>query len=559
MLLAFLLTLAACRTPDPAAADSGAGSGDGGAQDGGASGALQPHLLPGPDEEGHDADLAALADLYDRQNLAINSSPFGLSLDAYFSEHAAVDAWLADGSGYSRDEFEAHSGADLYDQVYFFGEIVDLGMFGGVGSVAEATRYALLRDGQAVGTDTVDAARQRVERAMLALHMMATMPGEPGVLVRGLGPKELPGVAGQEPIPLFDDQGNPQPEDKGATWREDFSGQYPDFLWLDDTSKDQWIGYVFALGMMWEVVADDPDIDADLKTALQDDARTMGLALQRVNPDTGLDLTLFDADGRPTNHHDLSAREVEGVVSDELINPFNATMALAGLTVFADISGDPDVAAFKDEVAFDRGYAEIVPNVGGVLYLYYLTNYSNVNMAFTALHTLLHFETDPDLVALYRDAAVAAWADGTDRAPWHFQAAYFDLLLAAYVPDADTDGLLTRVRADLSSFHTPPYWDDPVENCDEEELTTGHCVGIDGVTEIDLYGSWEGDVFVPGEARNAYPVATSYVPQSIRPASNFEWRSDPYRLNWTGTDGLYPGGDFRAAYWLGRYLRRPSQ
>ena len=51
-------------------------------------------------------------------------------------------------------------------------------------------------------------------------------------------------------------------------------------------------------------------------------------------------------------------------------------------------------------------------------------------------------------------------------------------------------------------------------------------------------------------------VATIPVPMRIRPPSNYFWRSDPYRVNGDGdANALYPGVDFRLAYWMGRHLR----
>jgi hypothetical protein len=42
---------------------------------------------------------------------------------------------------------------------------------------------------------------------------------------------------------------------------------------------------------------------------------------------------------------------------------------------------------------------------------------------------------------------------------------------------------------------------------------------------------------------------------AIRPYSDFEWRADPHAVNATGAPNVMdPGGDYLAAYWLGRMV-----
>jgi hypothetical protein len=514
-----------------------------------------PPLFAGPGSDGFDADLAALAQGFDRQFLAINAAPYGMSLDVYVRpEHRdAMTTWLATGSGTTTADFEAQTGLAWTDAVYHVDEMGDLGMFGGVAAIADCYRYALVRDDPDALPDDVTTARAAYERVLDALHAMHAMPGTAGGFVRGIARRDQPGMEGVITVPLADDAGDPLPVDKEAVWRDDFSGEYPDYVWYDDTSKDQLDGYILALGAAWDVGHGDPAVDPALLAALSADAAELGHALMVPNPATGLDLTLIDADGRPTTFGDLSASQLEDAVLDEPRNPFNAAIALSTVKVLAEVSGDPELSAFFDTIARDRGYSALIRDVGGIVYLGYLTNYSNVNMGYTAVASLLRFEDDPALRDDDEAALASLWADGTARAPWHFEDAWFSVLQAVY---ADDDEAAAGAADDLRGFAPAPAFEDAVENCDPEEIATGVCTGIDGVTRIELYGHFDGDVFVPGSSRNASPVATTYVPQPLRPPSNFEWRSDPYRVNGGGSDLLDPRGDWRAAYWAGRYLRR---
>ena len=101
---------------------------------------------------------------------------------------------------------------------------------------------------------------------------MVAITGRPGSLVRGLARIDQPGMEGIVTTPLQDDAGNPLPVEKEAVWRADASGAFPEYVWYDDTSKDQWDGYILALYAAWEVAKGDPDIDQDLVTALEADA-----------------------------------------------------------------------------------------------------------------------------------------------------------------------------------------------------------------------------------------------------------------------------------------------
>lgn len=52
-------------------------------------------------------------------------------------------------------------------------------------------------------------------------------------------------------------------------------------------------------------------------------------------------------------------------------------------------------------------------------------------------------------------------------------------------------------------------------------------------------------------------LSATPLPMSIRPPSNYWWRSNPYVVNGEA-DGtsLNSGVDFRVAYWMGRFVRR---
>ncbi len=520
-----------------------------------------PALLPGPGEVGHDAGLAKKASGFERQIHAIMTPSLGFGLEAYVSkpaDRAVIDAFMASSS----TDFKAQTGKHPYQVVDAYGEHGDLGMFGGVQAAGDAFRYVVLRDSGAPKAE-VDAARAHLLAAMQGLHWYQQVTGVPGVFARGIyrhqpaaGDPPLPGSP-QPAVPLFDSNGKPQPAKKVPTWRADGSGKLPFLIWLDDTSKDQFIGYVMALGAVYDAAHADPSIPASALTPLIDDAKALGQSLMKkvlVNAAQTADLVLMDADGRPTSFHDISAEEISpGVVWGSPINGFNALMALGAIRTLYHITGDPTLEKFYyDELVTKRKYFDVVESSVSLMYTGTNTNYSNVNMAFVSIYGLLRYEGDPALAKRSRDILHQhLYAPGKPRQPEGSKQALFDFIYAGFRSGGSLGPGKTALSDGVSMMTehpSAPYWDVAVENCDAAEIAKGSCLGTDG-TPITLES---------GKGWNDIVVATAPVPMRIRPPSNFEFRSDPHRVNSTGTTRLNPGGGFHAAYWLGRLLETGS-
>ena len=321
-------------------------------------------LVPAPAD---DPVLGELAAQYDRQFFTFNARPFGVSLDgAYRTEYRDLIAGF-----FLQDEpFEVYASMHPFEVMAGYGEHGDLGMFGGVAAVGDALRYVVLRDGGAPAGE-VDQAREAVVRAIGAMHMMQALTGQPGIVARGvmrLTPEEsgAPPVPGccPETMPLFDAGGDPQPVPKTDTWRDDLSpgGLYPDWIWLDDTSKDQVDGYAAALGALWDAVAADPSVPDEARRMLVDDARALAHRLMTAVPievdilgTVWVDMVLMDADGRLVRWYGLNARVLEEttpIIVPETFGTQNGFTALLGLSVIKachHITGDEDIAADKEK------------------------------------------------------------------------------------------------------------------------------------------------------------------------------------------------------------------
>jgi hypothetical protein len=514
-------------------------------------------LVPGPADPGFDAALAAKAEAYDRQIHAFLTPPLGWGLEAFVAD-AAHRTLIAEFIASGQHDFQAFSGLHPYQVIDRYEEFGDLGMFGGVQAAGDAFRYAVLRDGGAPAED-VERARAAVLRAMDGLHAYTRITGVPGVIARGLMritaepgepplPDEIP-----ETTPLFDAAGQPLPAEKTATWREDASGELGHLIWLDDTSKDQFDGYVFALGAVHDVIADDSSIDLDRKLRLIADAKAIGERLMEpveVAPGSIIDLVLMDADGRPTRFHDLSAEEITaGLVLDAPANGFNGWMALGAMRTLFHITGEERIGLFYARLVAERQYLTVARDSIRAMYTGSDTNFSNVNMAFVAAYNVLRYENDPAIAAEARAILEERlYAGGVDRDADDLGMSFFDFVYAAFRDAGSADEAGADARADglatLAAAPEAPYWDPLVEHCDATELAALSCQATDGTPiALSREPGWGGGI-----------VAAAPLPPALRPPTNFEWRSDPHSVNGGGSDRLNPGGGFHGAYWMGRFL-----
>jgi len=529
--------------------DADGGGGGGTSPDGGGAVAAGPKLIPGPGEDGFDSALEEKARAYDRQFHTF-SAPWGLSLDAMIpapDDRALVAGFLAQ---HETDDFAEYAGRPALSVVASFDEHGDLGMFAGAAAAGEAFRYMALGD---------EGSRADLLAAIAAFHIAATITGVPGTVARGIRridePGELPAV---EPPP----GSCPDAGDRSDRWRPDGSGDYPDWIYNDNNSKDQLIGYVFALGAFWDAVADDPAIDDAVRDQIQADARALAASLMdevQVNPLQSADLVIRDWNQCPTKHLDLNPRIVPVSGQPPIVlsagssnqNGWNALAALGVVRTLLHITGDADLRDYYyDELIGRRKFPHLM--VSGPVHVGAMyqdggagdTNFSNVNMAFVSAWGVLRYESDPDLRATFHHVfETELWDLDHPHDGAHIHQAFFDLLRSGL--NGDQPDTTAGATGQLGEFATPPYFDSAVENCDADELAAGSCLAIDGTTEITLVEAGSN-------------LSRTPLPKRLRPPSNFEWRSDPRSVNGGGSVRLDPGGDLRAAYWMGRVLLATS-
>ena len=523
---------------------------------------LPPSLIPGPDDAGYDSELEALARQYDRQFYTFNAFGMGLSADIVVDledteGRQQIETFLRETDEW---DFEQWSGVHPFDIVIEWQKAT--GLYSGAGIAADAFRYGVLRD---TGYDDVeiDRAREHLLRALDGLHIASAITGVEGVIARSIVAMDIPSEGQRfETTPLFDEYGNPLPPQKNnGEWREDNSGGlYPDYIWEDSCSRDMYIGWAAAFGAAWEVIREDPDIPQDAKDRLQQDAKKIGHQLMVVRQ-WGFDLEVPDADGRTTYHGYFNENSFDRMYLPFL--PFKngmiSIMALGSVAALAYVAEDQQLEDYLYHSLIGQRALHLIARNNQLGVDFWLqTNYSNVNMAFMGAWLALRYIYGENIRSELTMALELKLYDkpGWTRQPADLGQSLFDFVFASGMAganaweymnsDPDTESMAKGIQT-LKEFPVPPFWEIAIENCDESEIESNLCIGIDG-TEIELLGYiGRGDKLVSKDP----------VPMRIRPTSNYHWRTNPYEVNGGGSQGtrMVPGVDFRFAYWLGRWVR----
>ena len=232
---------------------------------------------------------------------------------------------------------------------------------------AESFRYAVTRDRDA---------RENARRGMDALLRLERITGIPGFPARSF-------------IKVGDDV---QPRD--GEWHDTPDGQW---RWKGDTSSDEIVGHYFVYPIYDELVA-----DAEEKPALRD-------AIARItNHILDHDYQLIDVDGKRTRWGWWGPEEIW---KDADETGLRALHILSHLRVAMHMTADAPLRAryqqHYDNLINVHRYALLTRNqkitVPGHI------NHSDDELAFLSYYPLLRYETDPKLLAIYRESLERSW------------------------------------------------------------------------------------------------------------------------------------------------------
>ncbi len=418
------------------------------------------------------------------------------------------------------------------------------GLFSALFLAAEAFRYGATREGGAL---------EIIELLLEGERDRLAITGVPGVFTRQYVPPEVPGIACPDDLNRYvpdeekdDNQwvmvgsdGCVQVKD-GQTleWvTTDHCGldDYAGWCWLDNVSKDEYAGHMFALGALFKLV-DDPGVQATVIEML----REIGTLLVQNR------LEIRDWDDRPVEHGRLYAMALDDSPG------FNAAMALDFIKICAVATEDPAIVDFYDNCLLQKsGERDCIgrPIERPMPYTEHLqnhwlyagqdsckSNWNNISMHFASLHNLIWFEHDPEVRAAYQhhlQHETFAPPD-TPRPVVEQNNTWFDFIHAAHKAlgpgsdgpafDAVANGIC-MLRQFPASQHVPDL-ECPPEKC--EPVCEGRLGG-----QIGWY---------------ARQVAE-------RCPSTFIWWGKPYGLGGCTENRrvIRVPTDYLLAYWMGRY------
>ncbi len=516
-------------------------------------------MIPGPGQTGFDAALAANVARYDRLHEAVVTKAVGLAGTITVTGNAAmrqkVETFL--GSSWDpndadpTDDLQQYEGIDPFQYVTAWGFAT--GMYAGAEMMADAYRYAVLRD-RGGSCNDVARARKMVEVGLEAFHVVVAITGIPGGIARAIMRNDLPGDGEVAVTPLKDGSGKPLPPEKNnGTWRADNSvGKvYPQYSWIDSCSRDMIFGWTMGIAAIWEVIKDDPTYPAALKTRLQADAKSVLDGL-RVVRSSGKDLEIWDPDGRRTYHGNMHETSIDR--DYVLKNGVASMMALGEVAGLVSVVDDASSKQYLDSLITTRDLPGAIKQSMQVIALGGdKSNHSAFNMLFMTEWMANRYIADATTRAGLKSPIEGLYAPLFGERPIEWKQSFYDLTIAAQKAGAWTGGnasttidtaAVGRALDSLKGFPQAPFYAVAKENCDANEVASQSCVLLDGTTVVSLKFS------------NGELVANKPIPMHLRPASNYFWRTNPFLVNGAGNPNVvFPGSDLRVAYWMGRYLR----
>lgn len=302
-------------------------------------------------------------------------------------------------------------------------------------------------------------------------------------------------------------------------------GEFKGFWFKNDVSKDEYAAHMFSMAVAWEIVSD-PEVRARVKEIVT--------AVGDHLIDNGLRIT--DIDGAVTTFGNMYAMAFDDFPG------FNALLTLSWIKLAAVVAGKKYEDFYEKCLLQQNGYNPCVPDEEPAPYIVYLdniglnldclTNWNNHNMAQIAMYSLIRYEEDPALKAVYREALLKQLWDADDPRPMRVQR---DTLYTFFY-------LVNRGAAD------PP--------CEGE--------AIDAICSMKLFPEFKGHHAVDTvtgykevcKDRSGEPMSDVVIDVDKRASDNYMWSDNPYimEIEAENLQIVESPEDYLLAYWMGRYF-----
>ena len=320
----------------------------------------------------------------------------------------------------------------------------------------------------------------------------------------------------------------PWDEDWSRLWPEDQysedpksiryagEGEYTDYVWRGDVSRDQMTGAVLGVSTAYDMVENE-----EVKALARDFLVNLADHLWDNN------LMLIDRDGEVTSYGQIDGEWWEGWPTD---NGLDAVSALAWFKAAYHASGEERFAQYFTELYENREYLRIMREAMWV-YMGYGTKWYNAYMAYENFFILQRLEEDQqrfeDLKAVFRDTL---WLNLDDDTPnrrgikEHNPVKTSWYLYSTGEKDAEA---LYHSLYQVAVFPDPPLRDRKIENSKNPDI--------------------EINPDKPDEA--LYPL-----PSHSRKPDMVIWHRSPFDLDGGVDSGEERTGcDYLLPYWMGRY------
>lgn len=336
-----------------------------------------------------------------------------------------------------------------------------------------------------------DQARENARTAARALMKLEEVAGDDGFFARSIVDGDLCAAKQEGP----------------GEWHLSDDGQW---CWKGDTSSDEFVGHIFGLSLFYDLVADEAE-RAEV-------ARTIGRMVGTI-VDNGF--RMLDIDGEPTTHGHFDPYFMENDLTAILGDAgLNSAMMLGALHAAHHMTGEQRFRDAFEQLAHDHGYKEYVSRIEEIN-LQFHTNHDAEEMSFLAMYTLMRYEDDQELMALWRQGLSYLWeVQRPERNP-EFNMMYAPLARAGeYDLDVSIE-TLQKIPLDLV------LWG----------LDHAHRWDRDEDPRPDRFGRPQNSFVFPYDERQA-----------------MRWAENPYAYEQRGDGHAESSGTFwLLPYWMGRY------
>lgn len=259
------------------------------------------------------------------------------------------------------------------------------GLWTSLYAAAMSFKYAATRD---------ETARRQAAESFAALETLESVTGIPGFPARSYVP-----------------EGEPKGRGYDGEWHPDASGKWE---WKGDTSSDEIDGHFYAYALYYDLAADETGKN-----------RVRALTTRVMDHILDHDLYLVDKDGKPTlwgvwnpaqlnRNRPLPGRKDQNWKDERGLNSLEI---LSHLKTAWHITGNERYRKKYIQLIRKHGYADNVAreNILDPADL----NHSDAELALLAFYPLLKYETDPELLNLYKTGLRRAWElMRPERNPW---------------------------------------------------------------------------------------------------------------------------------------------